>query len=167
MSATQPHHRRSGGWSLIELFAIIGILGVVLLVASKILMTSLMIYRTSQEHLTALNGWNHAVATLRDDVWNAATFELNDDDSELLIRQPNGRSITWRILRSDGCSLSRKVKVTDRVIAEQTWERFGHDDVAFELERPILLLLTDRFGAPRADRNAMVSQLQVAQGEDR
>lgn len=166
MTGTRPHHRRPSGWSLIELIAIMAILGTVLLVASKVLMTSLAIYKTSHEQLTALNGWNHAAATLRDDAWNAATFELDNSDSELLIRQPNGRSIAWRILRSDGCSLSRTVTLNDDVVAEQTWERLGHD-VAFELDRPVLVLLTDRLGVPRADRYVMVSQLQLAQGEPR
>ncbi len=166
MTGTRPHHRRSSGWSLIELFAIIAILGMVLLVASKVLMTSMAIYRTSHEQLVVLNGWNHAVATLRDDVWNAAILQLDNNDSELLIRQPNGRSIAWRILRSDGCSLRRTVTLNDDVVAEQTWERLGHD-VAFELDRPVLVLLTDRVGVPRADRYVMVSQLQLAQGEPR
>ena len=166
MTGTRPHHRRSGGWSMIELFAIIAILGTVLLVASKVLMTSLVICRTSHEQLVALNGWNHVVATLRDDVWNAATFELDNNDSELVIRQPNGRSIAWRILRADGYSLSRTVTLNNDIVAEQTWQKLGHD-VAFELDRPVLVLLTDRFGVPRADRYAMVSQLQSAQGEDR
>lgn len=166
MTETRPHHRRSNGWSLIELFAIIAILGVVLLVASKVLMTSMAIYRTSHDQLTALNGWNHAVATLRDDVWNASILQLDNNDSELLIRQPNGRSITWRILRSESCSLSRTVTVNNDVIAEQTWQELGHD-VAFELDRPVLVLLADRLGVPRADRYAMVSQLQLAQGEHR
>ena len=166
MTGTRPHYRRSGGWSMIELFAIIGILGAVMLVASKVLMTSMAIYRMSHEQLVVLNGWNHTVATLRDDVWNASTFELANNDSELVIRQPNGWLIAWRILRSEGCALSRTVTLNNDVVAEQTWRKLGHD-VAFELDSSVLLLLADRFGAPRADRYAMVSQLQLAQGEDR
>ena len=168
MTARRRHHRCRGGWSLIHLVIVMGLTGVGLLLASKLLMTSLHVHRTTADQLTRANRRNHAVATLRRDVWNSTSVEV-EEDKALLIRQPAGRHIAWRLDRPDDDGLGelhRTVIAQDRVVESRTWTGIG-PNAAFSVDGSVVMLLTDRLGVAHANRQPFVSQLTVAQGEER
>ena len=159
MTTGHVWRRRAGGWTLIEIVAVVLLFSTVAGVAGEVFVTTTTISRDADRLRTRMARFDGITRKLRADAWSADAIEVNNG-AVAILRQPSGERVAWTI-GTDG-SLTRTAENDESA----RWDgvgvamRFASDDVS--------LIVGITGGEGRAgDRIVLVSQVAMSRRASR
>lgn len=165
-----PRHARLRGVMLFEMLIVVALLGVILLLASRVFITSFALVKQANTAERAVSQWRSATDQLRQDVWNADTIELIDKTT-VRISCADGPTVQWRRETETITQtlvkqvLHRRVTDQGRTESSRRWTDHGWDG-AFEVHGPVLVVNIPRNQHLPETQLHLVSQLALISPPD-
>lgn len=146
-------------FTLIEVMIVITVLGFAVMLAGMVFSRTVTVSRHAAKAESLMPRLDRVIDRLRDDVWDSRRIAAEDDHT-LVLRQADGRTVTWRTSASEGRA-ERVVTQPDAAEAAEAWD--GLPRLAFaadegtaevtisgdELRRPVALVLICEWRAVR------------------
>jgi len=148
------------GVALIEMVAVIAIVGVVMLIAGPLTRTVLRTTSHAQRAIGEVAGVDRIAARLRSDTWNAIEM-VAPNARTLVLRWVGGKSVVWQIAR-DGKSIRRTHWAGEQQVEQHTWP--CPSGLSFEAGMHTAKLLRAGDASESAGAMTFVSQVLLGSG---
>lgn len=147
--------KRSGGFTLLEIIVVIGLVAVVGLVSTQVFVATLRVWKTSAREQATQSRFDLAVGQLRRDVWSASAIE-SPNPASLEIQNPAGL-IHWTADPQHGLRRS-----SDRPEDLRQWPELGR--MKFKAEGPMLNIRLEPTHEEAGGQMVLVSQSMMLAG---
>ncbi len=119
---------RQRAFSLIELVILLALLGVFMLVGSRLFAHSMGLSRDAAAHERTVARVDHLLRELRRDVWSARSIDI-DEDQTVRLEQPGDGSVRWSVQTTDdGATVQRNDERAITIPAPLTFEAVDGGD---------------------------------------